>query len=73
MSGSIFTAEREMVSEAGTGLGCAEVPGTLTVTMSISSLFRGLGAMRRGFLPEEPPGAGAWTLVGTGSGGNWAW
>ena len=70
MSGSIFTAEREMVSEAGTGLGCAEVPGTSTVTMSISSLFRGLGAMRRGFLPE-PPGAGARTLVLlAGSGGS---
>ena len=71
MSGSIFPAGREMGSEAGTGLGCTGIGSTERTSMS--ALLRGLGAMRRGFLPEEPPGAGAWTLVVTGSGGNWAW
>ena len=73
MSGSVSTTEREMISEAGTDVGCTDEEGPgrgSTVRISISALFRGLGAMRRGFLPE-PPGAGAWTLVLlTGRGGS---
>ena len=68
MSGSIFPAGREMVSEAGTGLGCTGIGSTERTSMS--ALLRGLGAMRRGFLPE-PPGAGVRILVLlTGSGGS---
>ena len=70
VSGSVSITEREI---AGTDVGCTdeEGPGTgSTVTMSMSELFLGLGAMRRGFLPE-PPGAGARTLVLlTGRGGS---